>query len=95
VLEELHRQHIEPVRSRAITMSTGVDEHGLQAFACAETLKWSIPNILANHVSEVAVPDTVRSFGDVATHETAAIACAVHFVEYVKVNLPLRFAGVL
>ena len=29
--------HIEPVRSIAITMSTGVDEHGLQALECALT----------------------------------------------------------
>ena len=43
-------EHIEPVRSIAMTMSTGVDEQGLQALACVERLKWLMPKIRANHV---------------------------------------------
>jgi hypothetical protein len=49
---------MEPVRSIAITMSTGVDEHGLHALACAETLKCLMPNSPANQVSVLAVPFT-------------------------------------
>jgi hypothetical protein len=60
-------------------MSTGVDEHGLQAFACAETLKWSMPKSPANHVFVVALPVTVRAFGlTAALQPVATTAVAVH-----------------
>ena len=51
--------HIEPVLSNAITMSTGVDEQGLQALEWALTLKWSIPKSLAKNVVVLADPVTV------------------------------------
>src|SRR5690242_7845826 len=56
-------EHIEPVRSIAITTSTGVDEHGLHAFACADMSKWLRPKSRANQVFVWAVPATVSSFG--------------------------------
>src|SRR5664279_226765 len=72
-------EHIEPVRSIAMTMSTGVDEHGLQAFAWAATSKWLMPNSLANHVFVLAVPFTTSSLGlTAAAQPTALIAVAVH-----------------
>ena len=72
--------HIEPVRSIATTMSTGEAEQGLHALACAETLKWSIPNTFANHVSVSAVPETTRAFGlTVGLQPVAITAVAVHF----------------
>ena len=75
-------------------MSTGVDEHGLHAFACVETSKWLMPKILANHVFVLAVPATVSWLGlTVETQPVATTAVAVHVVVYVK--LKDRFAGVL
>ena len=72
--------HIEPVRSSAITMSTGVDEHGLHAFACAVMSKWLRPKIPANDVVVLAVPVTTSSFGLTdAVQPVATIAVAVHF----------------
>src|SRR6476619_2846238 len=70
--------HIEPVLSSAITMSTGVDEHGLQALECALTLKWSMPKSLAKNVFVLADPGTVSSLGLTdAWHQVAATAVAV------------------
>lgn len=64
--------HMEPVRSIATTMSTGVDEHGLQAVVCAETSKWSIPKILPNQVFVLAVPFTTMLFGLTAALQLVA-----------------------
>ena len=44
-------------------MSTGADEHGLQALALAVTSNFAIPKIFANHVFVLAEPVTVRLFG--------------------------------
>ena len=72
---------MEPVRSIATTMSTGVDEHGLQAFARADTLKLEMPKILANQVFVFPLPVTTRAFGlTAATQPVAITAVAVHFV---------------
>ncbi len=71
-------EHIDPVRSIASTMSTGVDAHGLQALACVATLKWLMPKIFANQVLVLAVPETVSWFGlTAALQPTALIAVAV------------------
>ena len=72
-------EHIEPVRSTAITMSTGVDEQGLQALACVETSKWLMPKILANQVFVLTAPSTLSWFGLTAgAQPVAMIAVAVH-----------------
>ena len=85
-------EHIEPVRSTAMTMSTGVDEHGLQAFACVETLNWLMPKIRANQVFVLAAPLTVSWFGFTeAVQPVAMTAVVVHDVAYVKLNA--RFDG--
>ena len=82
------------MRSIATTTSTGLAEHGLQAFACAETSKWSMPKILANQVFVLALPVTVSAFGFVAALQPMPVsAFDVHDVVYVKVR-PERFAGV-
>src|SRR5882757_2112586 len=79
--------HIEPVRSIATTMSTGVDEQGLQAFACVVTVKCLRPNIPANELSVVVEPVTRSSFGlTAALHPAAMIAVVVHFRVYVNVK---------
>ena len=63
-----------------ITTSTGVDEHGLQALACAETSKCLKPNRPANQVFVLAVPLTYSSFGFTsALQPVAMMAVAVHF----------------
>ena len=72
-------KHIEPVRSIATTTSTGVEEHGLQALAWAETSKCGMPKIFANQVFVLAVPVTVSSFGFGRRRQpTARMAVAVH-----------------
>ena len=64
-----------------MTMSTGVEEHGLHALACVETSKCAIPKSFANHVFVLAEPVTTSSFGfTFATQPVAMIAVAVHFV---------------
>src|SRR6478672_6482827 len=80
-------EHIDPVRSTAITMSTGVDEHGLHAFACAERSKWLMPKIRANHVFVLPLPVTVSMFGFTsALQPVAMMDVLVHDVWYVKVK---------
>src|SRR4051812_49972409 len=64
--------HIDPVRSTAITMSTGVDEHGLQAFAWAARSKCVIPKILANQVLVEPEPVTVSWLGFTAAVQPVA-----------------------
>ena len=86
---------MEPVRSTASTMSTGVDEHGLQAFACVETSKWLMPKSLANQVFVLAVPVTVSWFGftgGVAARRDDRRGRALRLVGEVEAE---RLAGVL
>ena len=88
-------EHIEPVRSIAMTTSTGVEEHGLHAFACADRSKWLTPKSFANQVFVWAVPATVSSFGfTAALQPVAMIAVFVQDAMYVKLKL-LMLAGVL
>src|SRR6478752_6963292 len=76
----LESRHIDPVRSSTTTTSTGLDEHGLQAFARAATSKWPMPKIFANQVFVLAVAVTVRLFGFVAVHPKPAVAAVVQDV---------------
>ena len=85
--------HIEPVRSIAITRSTGLDEHGLQALACADTSKWSMPNRPANQAFVLALPVTTIAFGLTEGLQPAATTeVFVHFAVYSKSKLA-RFGG--
>ena len=58
-----------------------VAEHGLQPFACAETLKWLTPKMSANQVLVCALPLTVSSLGFTAgLQPVETIAVLVHAV---------------
>src|SRR6478672_1127535 len=77
----LESRHIDPVRSSTTTTSTGLDEHGLHAFARAATSKCPMPKIFANQVLVLAVAVTVRLFGFVAAlHPKPAVAAVVQDV---------------
>src|SRR5262245_30759956 len=69
--------HIDPVRSRTTTTSTGLDEHGLQAFACAVTSNLLMPKIFANQVFVLALAVTVRWCGFVVALQPMPAAAAV------------------
>src|SRR4029078_927224 len=87
--------HIAPARSIAITRSTGVDEHGLQALACADTSKWSMPNRRANQAFVLALPLTTVAFGVTDGLQPAATTeVFVHFAVNWKSKLA-RFCGLL